>query len=73
MEKEYVIKCSTCKRLKPLEDFDTKYINSKLNDNMILVKKKTCRECSINISQSHSRFIDRHGMTSYRYKLSRTS
>jgi len=73
MKKEYVMKCSTCGHLKPLEDYDTKYINSKLNDNKILVKKKTCRECLIDISQSHARFIDRHGMTSYRYKLSKIS
>jgi len=67
------MKCSTCKHLKPLEDFDTKYINNNLNEERNIVKKKTCRDCLIEISQSHARFIDRHGMTSYRYKLSKTS
>ena len=71
MKKEYVVKCGSCKYPKPLEDYDSKYINSKLNDNKILMKKKTCRECLWSISDCHSRFIDRHGMTSYRYKLNK--
>lgn len=71
MEKEYVMKCANCRQLKPLEDYDSKYINSKLNDDKILVKKKTCRECLWSVSESHSRFILRHGMTSYRYKLNK--
>ena len=73
MKKEYVMKCSTCGHLKPLEDFDSKYKNNNITGERNLVKKKTCRECSINISQSHARFIDRHGMTSYRYKQSKIS
>jgi len=71
MQKEYVMKCSNCYYLLPLEDFDSKYINSKLNDERLLVKKKTCRECLWSVSESHSRFILRHGMTSYRYRLNK--
>ena len=71
MQKEYVMKCSNCGYLLPLEDFDSKYINNNITGERNLVKKKTCRECLWSISDCHSRFIDRHGMTSYRYKLNK--
>lgn len=67
MEIEYLIKCASCRHIKPFEDYDSKYINSKLNDDKILVKKKTCRECLWSVSESHSRFFQRHGMTKYKY------
>jgi Pyruvate/2-oxoacid:ferredoxin oxidoreductase delta subunit len=69
MEKIYVMKCSSCEHLLPLESFDTKYINSKLNDEKIEIKKKTCRDCLISVSECHSRFIDRHGVNYYQYRL----
>ena len=69
MEKQYVIKCASCKHIKPLEEYDTKWRNSKVNDERILTKNKTCPECLWNVKDSHARFIDRHGMTSYRFNL----
>jgi len=71
MEKEYVIKCGSCLHLLPLESFDSKYINSKLNDEKIEIKKKTCRDCLISVSLSHARFIDRHGVNYYQYRLNK--
>ena len=71
MEKVYVMKCGSCYHLLPLESFDSKYINSKLNEERILVKKRTCRDCLISVSQSHARFIDRHGVNYYQYKLNK--
>lgn len=71
MEKVYVMKCSSCYHLLPLEEFDSKYINSKLNDERFEIKKKTCRDCLICVSQSHARFIDRHGVNYYQYKLNK--
>jgi hypothetical protein len=69
MEKVYVMKCSSCYHLLPLEEFDSKYINCKITSNRYLIKKKTCRDCLINVSQSHARFIDRHGVNYYQYRL----
>ena len=69
---EYIMKCCCCKHIKPLEDYDSKWRNSKVSDERILVKNKTCRECLMSIKESHSRFIERHGMTSYRYKQTKT-
>jgi hypothetical protein len=69
MKKEYVMKCGSCLHLLPLEDFDSKYINCKFNNERI--KKKTCRDCLINVSQCHARFIDRHGVNYYQYRLNK--
>jgi len=71
MEKVYVMKCSSCYHLLPLESFDSKYINSKSNDERFEIKKKTCRDCLISVSQSHARFIDRHGVNYYQYRLNK--
>ena len=71
MKKEYVIKCGFCKYQKPLEDYNSSYRINKITEERILVKNKTCRECLWSVSESHSRFIDRHGMTSYRYRLNK--
>jgi len=69
MEKQYCMKCSSCYHLLPLESFDSKYINSKLNDERFEIKKKTCRDCLINVSECHARFIDRHGVNYYQYRF----
>jgi len=69
MEKQYIMKCCCCKHIKPLEDYNSSYRINKITEERILVKNKTCRECLWNVCDSHSRFIERHGMTSYRYRI----
>jgi len=66
MEIEYVIKCSCCYHLLPLNQFAFKY--RIINDKRIIIKKKTCNDCSYSISLSNKRFIDRHGKTKHYYK-----
>jgi len=72
MEKEYIIKCCACKYPKPLEDYNSSYRINKITEERILVKNKTCKECLWNVCDSHSRFVDRHGMTKYRYTQKKT-
>ena len=67
MDIEYVMKCTFCKKLKTLENFGCKYRNTAIG--RVLVKNKNCIDCLTNIKQCYSRFIDRHGMTYYRYRL----
>jgi len=67
MEKQIVIKCSSCKYLKSLEDYNSSYRINKITEEKTLVKNKTCKECLWNVCESHSQFVKRHGMTKYRY------
>ncbi len=69
MDIEYVMKCTCCKKLKTLENFESKYRNTAVG--RVLVKNKNCIDCLMDIKQCYSRFIERYGMTYYRYRLNK--
>lgn len=71
MEKQYCIKCASCGHLLSLENFNSKYKNNKITGERDLVKNKTCKECLWNCNQSYARFIDRHGVNYYQYRLNK--
>ena len=66
MENQFVIKCSLCKKLLPLNQFNTKI--KIVKEERIAVKKKTCYECSIIVSESMRNHRQRHGLSAYYYK-----
>ena len=63
---EFVIKCSLCKKLLPLNQFNSKI--KIVKEERIAVKKKTCYECSIIVSESMRNHRQRHGLSAYYYK-----
>lgn len=68
MEKQYVMKCSCCKHIKPLEEYDSKHRH--INNKTVIMKKKTCNDCSYNINEYNRKFKERHnGVSLYFYKL----
>jgi len=66
MENQFVIKCSLCKKLLQLNQFNTKI--KIINAERINVKKKTCYECSITASESMRNHHQRHGLSAYYYR-----
>jgi len=63
---EFVIKCCLCKKLLPLNQFNSKI--KIVKEERIAVKKKTCYECSIIVSESMRNHYQRHGLSAYYYR-----
>ena len=68
VEKQYVMKCSFCKKLLSFEEFGSKHRH--INNKTVIMKKKTCNDCCFNINDYNSKFKERHnGVSLYFYKL----
>jgi len=50
MEYQFLIKCSKCKKLLPLDQYDYRYSVWTGIKPQVLIKKKCCRECLTEMS-----------------------
>jgi hypothetical protein len=64
MDIEFVIKCSKCKKLLPLDHYDNRYSVWSEDKPQVMIKKKCCRDCLIQYKIYMEVFTKKHNVSS---------
>jgi len=60
MDYEFVIKCSKCRHLLPLDMYDNKFNVCNEDKPQVIIKKKCCKSCLIESRIHMKAYLDNH-------------